>query len=302
MTGWSLTTVRREDGTTAAAVRRDDGRYVIPEVLRGYPGLREALDNWDTVAEALRGINPDTMSTVDADELLSLQYPHKVLCVGANYKDHIAEMGVTEVPEGVDPFFFAVPPTTSLIGNGGTVILGRSEDHRPDWEAELAIVIGRRAVDVEPSEAWDYIAGYACFNDITARGLMRRTDPIAFPFTWDWVASKGRDTYSPLGAVTPSWLIDDPQNLGIRCYVNDVLKQDGTTSNLIVGIAELVSAASKSWTLEPGDVIASGTPAGVGNSKGEQLRDGDSVRVEIDGLASLSNGILLEAPVASGRL
>src|ERR1700712_5137318 len=263
MTGWSLTTIRLKNGATGAAIRRADGSYVVPSALEPYAGLREALDNWESVSESLRTVTPETLVEVFGEELLSLRYPNKVLGVGANYRDHIAEMGVTDIPSDVEPFFFSLPPTTNLVGNGSQVVIEGAEGQRPDWEAELAIVIGRRATNIDAADAESYIAGYACFNDITARGLMRRADPIAIPFTWDWVASKGRDTYSPLGSVTPAWLINDPSNLGVRCFVNDVKKQDGTTGSLIVGLAELVAAASRSWTLEPGDIIASGTPAGV---------------------------------------
>lgn len=295
MPGWSLTTLRRADGTTTAAIRRHDGSYVVPDLLRAYAGLKELLEDWSEQADALRELDPDAWETQEGQEMLSIQYPGKVMCVGANYRDHLAEMGVADIPERVDPYFFMVPPETTLVGDRATIVLGEKEGLRPDWEAELAIVIGRRASNVGEEDAGAYIAGYACFNDITARGLMRRADPIAVPFTWDWAASKGRDTYSPLGAMTPSWQIDDPEDIGIRCFVNDVKKQDGRTSNLIAGIARLVAAASRSWTLQPGDIIASGTPAGVGHSQGEELRAGDVVRVEIDGLAPLTNTVVLSA-------
>ena len=300
MTNWSITTFVPEGGAATAAIRREDGSFIVPDFLRGYPGLRELLDDWTVLESLLRVIDVTSWDAVAGEELLSIRHPNKLLCVGANYRDHIAEMGVDDIPADVDPFFFSVPPTTSLVGAGAPVVLGAGAAHRPDWEAELAVVIGRAGVDIPVDAALDHVAGYACFNDITARGLMRRPDPIAVPFTWDWAASKGRDSYSPLGAMTPAWQIPVPEALGIRCIVNGTLKQNGNTSNLIVGIAQIVSAASRSWTLEPGDVIATGTPAGVGHSRGEQLRDGDVVRVEIDGLAPLQNPVTVHAAAPVG--
>ncbi|MFE7837326.1 fumarylacetoacetate hydrolase family protein [Streptomyces sp. NPDC057474] len=287
---WSLTTCRA-DGQSSAAVRRRDGRLVVPDFLRAYAGLTQALDDWERLTPLLRDLDPDALDPLDAIETLSVQYPRKLLCVGANYRDHLAEMGVDDVPEGTRPYFFLVPPTTTMVGDGEPVLIPDDPTLRPDWEAELAVVIGKGGAGIPASRALDHVAGYACFNDVTARGLLRRDVAIAAPFTWDWSGSKGLDTFCPMGAVTPAWQIEDPGALAIRCVVNDTVKQDGTTSNLIVGIADIIAAASRSWTLQPGDVIATGTPAGVGLARGEQLRDGDVVRVEIEGLAPLTNPV-----------
>lgn len=293
MTTWSLTTCRigPVDGVEVAAIRRSDGRFVFPEVLRPYAGAREAFDDWARLAPLLRELDPDALAPVVAEELLSIRHPRKVLCVGANYRDHVAEMGVTEIPPGWQPYFFVVPPTTALVGDGDDVLIPADPAFAVDWEAELAIVIGLGGRDIAVADALDHVAGYACFNDITARGLLRRKVTIAPPFQFDWTASKGLDTFSPLGSVTPAWQVGAPDRLGIRCLVNGVVKQDGSTANLITGVAEIIAAASRFCTLEPGDVIATGTPAGVGHSKGERLVDGDVVRVEITGLAPLENTV-----------
>ncbi|MEU9059201.1 fumarylacetoacetate hydrolase family protein [Streptomyces sp. NPDC048430] len=292
MNSWSLTTCRiKTSGERTAAVRRCDGSLVIPEPLRTYAGLAQALDAWDGLAPLLRDLAPDTLDPVDAVESLSVSHPRKLLCVGANYRDHLAEMGVADVPEGTQPYFFIVPPTTTMVGDGEPVRIPDDPALRVDWEAELAIVIGTPGSDIPASEALSHVAGYACFNDVTARGLLRREIAIAAPFTWDWAGAKGLDTFCPLGAVTPAWQIPDPDKLAIRCLVNGTVKQDSSTSDLLVGVADLIAAASRGRTLEPGDVIATGTPAGVGQSRGEQLAVGDVVRVEIEGLASLTNPI-----------
>ncbi|MER6977000.1 fumarylacetoacetate hydrolase family protein [Streptomyces carpinensis] len=299
MPSWSLTTCQAgaaAPGSRVAAIRRADGRFVIPDVLRKYDGLLEALNDWDTVAPLLRDLEPDELEPANVVETLSLRHPRKLLCVGANHRDHVAEMGVQEIPDGTRPYFFTVPPTTTMVGDGEPILIPEGPALRVDWEAELAVVIGRGGRDIAPHEALHHVAGYACFNDITARGLLRREVALAAPFAWDWLGSKGLDTFCPIGAVTPAWQVPDPDDLTIRCLVNGVVKQEASTENLITGIAELVAAASASWTLEPGDVIATGTPAGVGQSRGEQLSAGDEVRVEITGLAPLHNPVRHRSP------
>ncbi|MGW0817227.1 fumarylacetoacetate hydrolase family protein [Streptomyces viridiviolaceus] len=287
---WYLTSCRLD--REHAAIRRTDGSLVIPDVLRKYEGLAQALDDWDTFVPTLRDLDPSTLAPVtDAVETLSVRHPRKLLCVGANYRDHIAEMGGGEPPEGVTPFFFLVPATTTLTGDGDPVLIPSDPALRIDWEAELAVVIGRGGRDITETDALSHVAGYACFNDITARGLLRRPSPLAEPFTWDWTGAKGQDTFCPLGAVTPVWELPDPGDLRIRCVVNGTVKQDSHTGQFIAGVPALIAAASRGRTLEPGDIIATGTPAGVGQSRGEQLHDGDEVRVEITGLAPLTNPI-----------
>jgi 2-keto-4-pentenoate hydratase/2-oxohepta-3-ene-1,7-dioic acid hydratase in catechol pathway len=296
---WSLTTYRPAGAMTdslAAAVRRADGTLVVPEVLSGYAGLAAVLEDWDAVAPQLRNLDVHGLAAVDGEELMPIRFPRKILCVGANYRDHLEEMGVDSVPEGWQPFFFLIPPTTTLIGDGDEVLIPADPSYRVDWEAELAVVIGRGGRDIEVDDALDHVAGYACFNDITARSLLRREVAIAPPFGFDWSTSKGLDTFAPMGAMAPSWLVDDPSALEVRCIVNGEVKQNGTTANMITGIAEVIAAASSHWTLEPGDIIATGTPAGTGVGRGEQLKDGDLVEVEIPGFAPLRNVVRARAP------
>ncbi|GAA3889301.1 hypothetical protein GCM10022381_33980 [Leifsonia kafniensis] len=296
---WSLTTYRPAGAAAdslAAAVRRSDGRLVVPEELRPYQGLAAALDDWEALAPRLHNLDPAGLIVVEGEELLPIRFPRKLLCVGANYRDHLAEMGVDTVPEGWQPYFFLKAPTTTLIGDGDDIVIPDDPAFRVDWEAELAVVIGRGGRDIPLDEALEHVAGYACFNDVTARALLRREVSIAPPFGFDWSTSKGLDTFAPLGAMTPSWLVEDPGALAVRCIVNGEIKQDGTTANLITGIAEVIAAASSHWTLEPGDVIATGTPAGTGAGRGEQLAEGDLVEVEIPGFAPLRNRVRVRVP------
>ena len=211
--------------------------------------------------------------------------------MGPNYYDHMAEMGAPRPPANAQPFFYCVPPTTTMIGSGESIIIPADAAMLPDWEAELAVIIGRGGRDISESSALDHVAGYACFNDISARALMRRTNPLAEPFTWDWTACKGLDTFCPMGPMTPAWMVPDPQALSIRCLVNGVVKQDSTTAVMIASVAAVIAAASRFWTLEPGDVISTGTPAGVGHASHQYLADGDQVRVEIGNLVPLVNPV-----------
>lgn len=291
MSRWSMTSFRLSSGTEVAAIRRADGSIVVPPALRPYKGLVHALDDWEVLEPKLRSLDPSSLEPEAGQELLSLRYPRKVLCVGANYSDHVAEMGVKEIPEGWEPYFFLVPPTTALAADGDDILIPADPAFAVDWEAELAIVIGKGGRDIAKDDALNHVAGYACFNDISARGLLRRKVTIAPPFQFDWTSCKGMDTFAPIGAVSPAWQVGDLNQLSIRCLVNGQVKQDGSTATLITGIAEIIATASRYWTLEPGDVIATGTPSGVGHSRGERLVDGDLVRVEISGLEPLNNKV-----------
>jgi 2,4-diketo-3-deoxy-L-fuconate hydrolase len=176
------------------------------------------------------------------------------------------------------------------------VVIPDDPGYRVDWEAELAIVIGRRGHQLTTGQALDHVAGYTIMNDISARGRHARREPLAPPFAYDWLGAKGLDTFSPMGpGLTPTWSVPDPQDLRIRFWLNGELKQDGTTSEMIFPVAELVAAASRVMTLEPGDVIATGTPAGVGVARGESVVAGNQLTVEIPPLGRITNPVRLAA-------
>jgi 2-keto-4-pentenoate hydratase/2-oxohepta-3-ene-1,7-dioic acid hydratase in catechol pathway len=291
MTNWSLLTVRVGDADVAA-VRLEDGTLVVPDALAPYAGLRAALDDWATVEPLLRDLDPAGLPALTgATSAPTVRYPHKMLGVGANYYDHVAEMGAPRPPDGAPPFYWTVPTRSTFIGDGEEILIPADPEAKPDWEAEVAVVIGKGGKDISEADAYSHVAGYAAFSDITARGYMKRATPLAPAFLWDWFMCKGLDTFKPMGAITPAWQVPDPGSLSIRCLINGVVKQDGSTKELISGIPRLISFASQFWTLEPGDVIATGTPTGVGHPKGEHLADGDEVRVEVTGLAPLVNPV-----------
>ena len=300
MTVWSLVTCVPEVGRTAPIVGAADDRgevYRVP-LLSDYPDVGAVMRQWDELAPLLRDWEPADGERLGAVGLVApLPSPRKLICAGANYRDHLREMGIAEVPADFEPYFFLLP-ATSIAGPGQAVLIPDDPAARVDWEAELAVVIGVPGRDIGEDDALGHVAGYTIMNDISARGHHGRHNPLAPPFAYDWLASKGRDTFSPLGpGITPSWFVPDPQSLPIRLWRNGVLEQDGNTADMIFSVAQLVSAASALMTLEPGDVIATGTPAGVGVAQGKALADGDVVRVEIGGLGVLENAVRVGSPL-----
>jgi acylpyruvate hydrolase len=209
--------------------------------------------------------------------------PQKIVCLGLNYRDHAAETG-QEIPTA--PMWFA-KFANSLLGSGGEIVLPGAHPEHVDYEAELALVIGRRTKNVSAEDALSHIAGAMPFNDVSARDLQMQ-NPL-------WTSGKAIDTFAPCGpALVTLDEIDDLGALGLRTRVNGELLQQGTTTNLIFGPAEVVAWLSRTMTLLPGDIIATGTPAGVGVAQGRFLKDGDTVEVEIDGLGTLVNPVRSE--------
>jgi 2-keto-4-pentenoate hydratase/2-oxohepta-3-ene-1,7-dioic acid hydratase in catechol pathway len=197
--------------------------------------------------------------------------PGKVVCVGLNYRDHAKEMGLP-LPE--NPILF-LKPSTSVIGPGDKIIYP-PQSQRVDYEGELGVVISRRCRNVKPEESAAYILGYTCVNDVTARDLQAKDG--------QWTRAKGFDSFAPIGPWVESEL--DPSNLKIQTILNGKVVQDSNTSNLIFNVPTLVAFISGVMTLEPGDVIATGTTSGIG-----PMNPGDKVTVSIEGIGELSNTI-----------
>jgi 2-keto-4-pentenoate hydratase/2-oxohepta-3-ene-1,7-dioic acid hydratase in catechol pathway len=289
---WSLATYQRSD-TIGLAILHEDGTAVAPPDLKRWTSMLELLEDWAQAEDVLRAIEIDDAPVIDYDTLLApVRWPRKVICAGVNYRRHIREMG-GDVP-GADwtPFFFLKPPTTTVIGPADAIVVRSAETARYDWEAELAVVIGTGGRDIAPADALAHVAGYCVANDVTARGRHKRQSVPAEAFVYDWFAAKSVDGSLPLGpGITPAFQIPDPQDLRLRLWVNGELQQDESTSDMICTVAELISAASEIVTLEPGDVIPTGTPSGVGSGRGLYLRPGDLVRTTIDGLGTLVNPV-----------
>ena len=207
--------------------------------------------------------------------------PGKIVCVGLNYRDHARETG-QDIPS--EPVLFS-KYANSVVGPGADVVVP-PEAEEIDYEAELAVVIGRRASMVSTADALGHVAGYACANDVSSRSLQFQST--------QWLLGKAIDTFLPLGPfLVTADEVPDPQALGIRCLVNDEPRQDSNTSEMVFGVAGLVSYTSRTITLEPGDLLVTGTPAGVGMAADppRYLRAGDRMRVEIDGLGELENTV-----------
>jgi 2,4-diketo-3-deoxy-L-fuconate hydrolase len=213
--------------------------------------------------------------------MLPITRPGKIICVGLNYKDHAEEQGV-ELPAA--PLFFA-KYTTALIGPGEPIVIPPVVT-KADYEAELGVVIGTTVKNVSKESAFDAVAGYVVANDVSARDLQFADG--------QWTRGKSPDTFCPVGPLTPAADVADPHALGIRAILNGETMQDSTTANLIFGIDEIISYASKTSTLEAGDLILTGTPAGVGIFREPQrlLQPGDEITIEIDGLGSITNPVV----------
>ncbi len=211
-----------------------------------------------------------------------LSRPGKIVAIGRNYRAHAAELH-SDLP--TEPLVFAKFPT-AVIGPGDPIRVPRTLTREPDYEAELGVVIGRRARNVNREEALEYVFGYTVLNDVTARDLQYGDK--------QWVRGKSLDSFCPLGPVIVTAAeIPDPQTLGIGCRVNGETRQKASTSEMIFPVADLITHLSRAFTLEPGDLIATGTPAGVGKGRKPPvfLRDGDVVECWVEGIGILSNPV-----------
>jgi len=208
----------------------------------------------------------------------------KIVAVGLNYRDHAREVDM-QLPER--PLLFAKWPN-AVIGDGDAIVLPPSVE-QVDYEAELAAVIGATVKGASVENALEAVAGYACLNDVSARSLQFADG--------QWTRGKSLDTFCPIGPVVPRDAVGDPQSLRIGCRVNGETMQDGTTADMIFSVARLVAFISEWITLEPGDVIATGTPPGVamGRPDGRYLAPGDTVEVEIEGVGVLTNRVVAGA-------
>jgi 2-keto-4-pentenoate hydratase/2-oxohepta-3-ene-1,7-dioic acid hydratase in catechol pathway len=290
---WSLASYTA-DGAQGFGVLREDGTLVAPTELKRWSSTLELLEDWPAAEAVLRDLSPAEAPLITCDALLPpLQWPRKVICAGVNYRKHMREMGGEIPATGWRPFFFLKAPTTSVIGPRDPIVISSAARARYDWEAELAVVIGVKGKNIDPERAGFHVAAYCVSNDITARGYHKRDAVPADAFRYDWFAAKSMEGSLPLGpGLTPAFLVPDPQDLRLRLWVNGELQQDESTADMVCPVAELIAAASEVVTLEPGDVIATGTPSGVGAGRGLYLRGGDVVRVTIDGLGTLENTVI----------
>jgi len=302
MAGYKLVTYEGAEGPRAGIVI---GEQVCDAAkLTGHSADQSVLgmlQDWAAARERLdkaAGLSPAGQSLAATRLLAPILWLSAIYCVGANYADHAAEMarasGRTPEPDphtlGLKPWHFLKAGRSTLAAHDEMVrITGVSKTM--DWEVELAAVIGRAAKNVPADKALDYVAGYTVANDLSARDLARRPNvPDTAPFKFDWVAHKNFDGSCSLGPwIVLSQDIPDPQKLGLKLWVNDVIKQDSNTSRMIFTLAEQIEHLSSRITLQPGDVLLTGTPAGVGAARPEFLKAGDRVKLWIENIGTLTN-------------
>ena len=251
------------------------------------PGsMAELLASGETALAALRSAVEAAAAVgrpgdVDRASLIApVPRPGKVVAIGLNYRDHAAELGL-EIP--AVPLMFTKFPT-AVVGDGATVEWDPALTDDVDLEVELAVVIGRTARRIGRDTALDHVLGYTALNDVTARDLQFSDG--------QYVRSKSLDTFCPIGPVVVTTdELPDPGGLAVRSWRNDEQRQDSRTSELIFSVAELVAFCSQAFTLEPGDVIATGTPGGIGYFREPKIsmRDGDVMTIEVEGIGRLSN-------------
>jgi 2-keto-4-pentenoate hydratase/2-oxohepta-3-ene-1,7-dioic acid hydratase in catechol pathway len=306
--GYRLVSYADSRGVSRAGILAD-GRVVSAEEILGaaFTTVIDILQDWSVVHPrltaaiengALKGKGvPDS----DVKMLAPVLYPGAFYCAGANYWDHLEEMAeiakrttgkAPSMTKGAEPWFFMKTAAGSIIGNGMPARLPNFSK-QVDWEAELGVVIGKKTRNISEQNAFDAVAGYLIVNDLSARDLMKREGT---PFIYDWIGQKCFEDGAPMGPwFTPAAYVSDPNNLDIRLWVNGVLKQNSNTSRMVHGIAEQVAYLSRHVTLYPGDIIATGTPAGVGMPRGEFLKIGDEVRIEIAQLGTLVNRMVADS-------
>lgn len=267
----------RIDGDTATPLDDEQAsRFTVLTDRRGGPHSGSA----DTTASTRTSVAGTPIALADVELLAPIADPGSVIAVGLNYVDHAKESGL-DIP--ATPVTFPKLPQ-SIIGAGQVIRWSADHSTQVDYEAELALIIGSTARDVAVDRALDHVLGYTCCNDVSARDAQFGDG--------QWMRAKSFDTFCPLGPwlVTPDE-IPDPQTLRIACRVNGETLQDSNTSQMIFGVAEIISYMSRFLTLRPGDVITTGTPAGVGFAREPKvfLGDGDTVEIDIEGIGVLSN-------------
>ncbi len=259
------------------------------ELIAGGPAMwARAHEAWEYGRGLVDRLDPEEVRrrgvlrrASDARLLAPIPRPRKnIFCMGRNYAEHAAERGAAPPDR---PVFFTKPPTT-VIGPGAPII-HHAVTQALDYEVELAVVIGRAGRDLTPEDALRHVFGYMVLNDVTARDLQKAHQ--------QWFKGKSLDTFCPMGPVLVSAdEVPDPQALGIRLRVNGETRQEATTGQMIFGVAALLSSLSAGLTLEPGDILATGTPSGVGAATGAYLKPGDFVEAEVDGLGCLQNPVV----------
>jgi 2-keto-4-pentenoate hydratase/2-oxohepta-3-ene-1,7-dioic acid hydratase in catechol pathway len=296
MTDFALVNFRLADGPARAGVLSGDFVYAVPAMMRGAPltTLQDVYPHWHELLPELEALPLRDGRPVAEIELLppSLE-PSAIYCAGINYQEHVdavyRRQGHEPEPSLVElgePSWHFLKARNTLRGHGAEIALPSAGT---DWEIELAVVFGRAARNVSVEDALNYVAGYTIGIDLSARDMsVRRGLNIGSPFRYDWIAQKSFEGACPLGpCLVPPDRMPDPTRLGLRLWVNERLRQDSNTSEMLYTTAEQISHLSHVIGLSPGDVLLTGTPAGTGFETDEYLQPGDVIRASIDGIGEL---------------
>jgi 2,4-diketo-3-deoxy-L-fuconate hydrolase len=262
-------------------------------------GLITMLQNWESKAQQLKNLanaipallaNGSVVALDPASYRLCVPFvPTRIFGAASNFYEHAREMGTELAPREESAPYCFMKAETSVTATETPVVMPVNTE-KLDWEVELGVVIGSTCRNVKVEDAYRYIAGYTVFNDISARDLNRRTD---YPFKHDWFRGKSHDTFGPMGPwLVPRDCIEAPQQLRMQLEVNGEMMQDGTAEEMIFNIAEQIAYLSSILTLRPGDLIATGTPTGVGMGRGVYLKPGDQMKASIEKIGSIKNWVV----------
>lgn len=266
---------------------------LLPPDGPGFGEVRRLADWIGTLDEV--ELDELAIPTDECALLVPISDPPKLLLLAGNYARHVEERGgIAAERAETFPYVFWKPPSTTLTNPGDPILLPSCSAEGIDWECELGVVIGRRGRHIAEADALSYVAGYTVVNDISDRQF--RPNPNRKPrdrdVFFDWLMGKWHDSFCPMGpCLVSADAVPDPQRLEIHLEVNGQEKQAGSTSQMIFPVAAIIAFLSSFVTLEPGDVISTGTPAGVGSARGEFLRPGDLVRASIEGIGVLENPV-----------
>ena len=309
MNWYALATYDKGHGPRAALVLQDRlfdaAEAVAAAGLREHvllQGVQAGIEQWAQSAPAVAELAArvqDLAAQGAVQPLANNSYrlcapyrPARIFGAASNYYEHAKEMGTQLAPRSESAPYVFMKADSSVIATEVDVIKP-ANTQKLDWEVELGVIIGRECRNVSVDEALTVIAGYTVFNDISARDLNRRSD---YPFTHDWFRGKSFDTFGPMGPwFVPRDCIADPQKLRMRLSVNEEMMQDDTTEGMVFNIAEQIAYLSSMLTLRPGDLLATGTPTGVGMGSGRFLKAGDVMVASIEGIGSLRNRVVAAA-------
>jgi 2-keto-4-pentenoate hydratase/2-oxohepta-3-ene-1,7-dioic acid hydratase in catechol pathway len=298
------------DQAAEAFAEVEDVDLILPateDLLDLLPPDGQAFDSVCDLARWLGGptappIDELAIPLDDVRLLCPIPRPPKLLLLAGNYAQHVVERGGTAAARAETfPYVFMKPPSTTLIGPRDPIVLPRVSPHHIDWECELGVIIGQTCRHVAASDALDYVAGYTVVNDVSDRSF--RPNPGRKPRErdafFDWMHGKWHDHSCPVGpCVLAAECVPDPQRLHLRLTVNGMVMQEAGTAQMIFPVAEIIAFLSQFMTLEPGDILSTGTPAGVGSSRDAFLRPGDLVVAEVAEIGRLENQVVAEGSVA----